>query len=176
MNEWDRERWSRSGHLPVDNGIAATVRRADNEIRDRAAIEDIIARAPVCRLALADNGEPYVVPMNFGYRNGVLYFHGAPNGRKIDIIGQNPRVSFEMEVDLAVAESDVPCNWSMRYRSVIGFGIASIIEDPVEKREAIGVIVEHYTHRFLAVPDEKVRRAAVIKVIIDRMTGKQSGY
>ena len=56
-------------------------------MRDGAAIEEVIARAPVCRLALSDNGEPYVVPMNFGYSDGVLYFHGAPNGRKIDIIG-----------------------------------------------------------------------------------------
>ncbi len=152
------------------------MRRADKEIRDRAAIEEIIARAEVCRLALSDNGEPYVVPMNFGYRDGVLYFHSAPNGRKIDIIGLNTRVSFEMEVDLAIVESDTPCNWSMRYRSVIGSGTASIVEDPVEKREALGIIVEHYAHRYQEVPDEKARDVAVIRVIIERMMGKQSGY
>jgi nitroimidazol reductase NimA-like FMN-containing flavoprotein (pyridoxamine 5'-phosphate oxidase superfamily) len=152
------------------------VRRTENEIRDRAAIEDIIARAPVCRLALSDNGEPYIVPMNFGYRDGVLYFHGAASGKKIDIIGRNSRVSFEMEVDIAIVESDVPCNWSMRYRCVVGSGTASIVEDPEEKRRAIGIIFAHYARRFAAVPDVKVRRAAVIKVVIDRMTGKQSGY
>ena len=149
--------------------------RTDRKIRDRAEIEKIIARATVCRLAFSDNGDPYIVPLNFGYRSGMLYFHSAPRGRKIEIIGRNPRVCFEIDTDLTVVESEVACNWSMRYQSVIGFGTASLIEDPIEKQEALAVIGGHYTHLPFVVPDDEVRRVAVIKVTIDEMTGKRSG-
>ncbi|HUV36645.1 MAG TPA: pyridoxamine 5'-phosphate oxidase family protein [Patescibacteria group bacterium] len=151
------------------------MRRTDGEIRNRVEIEEIIANATVCRLALSDNGQPYVVPMNFGYRDGALYFHSAPHGRKIDIIGRNTRVCFEIDADIEIVRSDRPCEWSMRYRSVIGFGTASLIESPAEKRSALAVIGKHYTHLPFEVPDEQARRIAIIKVTIDEMTGKCSG-
>ena len=150
------------------------VGRSERMIRNREEIEKIIARAAVCRLAFSDDGEPYIVPLNFGYRSGVLFFHGAPHGRKMEIIGRNPRVCFEIDTDLEVVESNIPCRWSMRYRSVIGFGTASLIEDSAEKREALAVIGEHYTHEPFEVPDEEIRRVAVIKVTIDEMKGKRS--
>ena len=148
--------------------------RSEREISDRSEIEAIIAKARVCRLAVSDGALPYVVPMNFGYRDGVLYLHSAPSGRKIDAIRRNPRVCFEMDVDCEIAGGAAPCDWTMQYRSVVGFGSAEIVEDPAEKRFGLGVIVEHYTHRPFDLPEEKVRRTAVIRVTVDGMTGKRS--
>jgi nitroimidazol reductase NimA-like FMN-containing flavoprotein (pyridoxamine 5'-phosphate oxidase superfamily) len=150
------------------------VRRSDREITEQSEIEAIISRARVCRLALSDGASPYVVPMNFGYHDGVLYFHSAPSGRKIDIIRRNASVCFEMDVDCEVVEGAAPCDWTTRYRSVVGFGTAAIIEDPAEKRFGLAVIVEQYADRRFEVPEETARRTAVIKVTIDRMTGKRS--
>ena len=68
------------------------VRRKDKEIKDKEVIESIIKRATVCRIALSENNVPYIVPLSFGYKDNCLYFHSAPEGRKIDIIKQ--RVNF----------------------------------------------------------------------------------
>ena len=59
------------------------MRRSDREISEIHAIEKILAEASVCRLAMVDNGEPYILPLNYGYRDGTLYFHGAAHGRKV---------------------------------------------------------------------------------------------
>jgi len=62
------------------------MRRREKQITDRSQIEAIIARSQVCRLALSDGGQPYIVPLCFGYRRSRLYFHSAAAGRKIDIL------------------------------------------------------------------------------------------
>ena len=62
------------------------MRRKEKEITTRAVIDAIIRQARVCRLALSEDNQPYVVPLCFGYENDTLYFHCAPKGRKLDII------------------------------------------------------------------------------------------
>jgi len=155
------------------------LRRKDREVTDKAAIESIIQRAAVCRLGLSENDAAYIVPVNFGYKDNCLYFHSAPEGRKIDIIEQNNNVCFEMDVDCEfVKKSEQPCNWSMKYRSVIGFGKAFLVQDAEGKRKALDIIVEHYSpgHDHYPYPEEMVGNIAVVKVEIDSLTGKQSGY
>ncbi len=62
------------------------MRRQEREIRDEAEIQEILEKGLVCRLGLYDGQYPYVVPLNYGYRNGCMYFHCAREGRKIDIL------------------------------------------------------------------------------------------
>ncbi len=52
--------------------------RKDKEIKDKDEIESTIKRANVCRIGLAENNIPYVVPLVFGYKDNCLYFHSAP--------------------------------------------------------------------------------------------------
>ncbi len=155
------------------------MRRKDREVRDKKAIESIIRRATVCRIGLAENNLPYVVPVTFGYKDDCLYFHSASEGRKIDIIKQNNNLCFEMDVDCEfVKKSEQPCNWSMKYRSVIGFGKAFLVEDAEGKRKALDIIVGHYSggpYQY-PYPEDMISNIAVIKVEIDSVTAKKSGY
>lgn len=143
-------------------------------IVDQKGIESIILKAKVCRLGLVDGNRPYVVPMSFGYRENALYFHTGKKGKKMEILQKNNRVCFEMEVDLEIVPADNPCKWNMRYRSVVGFGRAVILEGPEEKRQALDVIVKHYGGSLMAYDEKRVKGLAVIKVAIGSMTGKQS--
>lgn len=140
---------------------------------EKSAIENIIRKTHVCRLGLIDNNEPYIVPLNFGYRNNTLFFHTSPKSRKLDLIRKCPGICFEMDVLLGPVPADKPCKWSMRYQSVVGFGKASIVEDAEAKRAALTVIMDQYTQGPYHFPDNKVAITAVIRVDIDRMTGKQ---
>ncbi len=117
------------------------MRRNDREITDRRAIDDIIRRSRVCRLGLCDGGQPYIVPMSFGYDGEALYFHAASQGRKIDVLTKNNRVCFEFYILHDVIRADRPCRWGMRYESVIGFGTAEHIWDLQAREKALACIM-----------------------------------
>jgi len=94
-------------------------------------------------------------------------------------MSQELNLCFEMDVDCEfVGESEQPCNWTMKYRSVIDFGKAFLLEDAQGKRRGLDIIVGHHSgaaHEYLY-PEEVIGNIAVIKVEIDSLTGKQSGY
>jgi len=151
------------------------MRRKDKEITDRAAIESIIRRSTVCRLAMADGNRPYLVPLSFGYKNNTLYFHSANQGKKLDILKKNNEVCFEFDIDYELIKADNGCEWGMKYKSVIGFGRAFFIEDVESKCAALDAIVQHYSDGSFTYPESKVKNTVVIKVQIAHITGKQSG-
>ena len=144
------------------------------EIVDPEKIESIIFKSKVCRLGLSDGNQPYVVPLSFGYHENTLYFHTGKKGRKMAILKKNNRVCFEMEVGLEIVPADNPCKWNMRYKSVVGFGRAVILENPAEKIKALDVIVKHYGGALTSYDEKRVNGLAVIKVAIDSVTGKES--
>ena len=91
--------------------------------------EKIIKSHCTCTLALAgDDGYPYSLPISYAYIDGKIYFHCAKVGHKIDAIKSNERVS------LSIIESDeiIEEKFTNKYKSVIVFGKARIIEDKNE--------------------------------------------
>ena len=152
------------------------MRRRDKQITDPEQIDAILRRARFCRLAMCDGDRPYVVPMCFGRDGSTLYLHCAREGRKLDVIRRNPNVCFEVAVDTEIVSAPEACRWSFKFRSVIGEGAASIVDEPAGVREALAVIMRQYSDQEFAFPDDAVSRIAIIKVDIHTMTGKQSGY
>ena len=152
------------------------MRRNEKEIVDIEAIEDIIRRSLVCRIAMSYNGIPYIIPLCFGYKDRVLYFHSARDGKKINILKENNNVCFEIEIDQEIIPANEPCKWGMKYRSVIGFGKAMIIEDIESKKTSLGLIMNQYSKNSFEYSIEALNETVIIKVEIDQMTGKMSGY
>lgn len=150
------------------------MRRSDKQITDPAEIENIIRQSSICRLAFCDAGQPYLVPLSFGYRNGMLYFHSAREGKKIDMLRINDRVCFEFDLGGQVIKSGEVCNWGIAYRSVIGTGRAVFIEELAEKRQALAVIIDHYGGKNCELPLESVKNTVVFAVRIEEMSGKQA--
>ena len=151
------------------------MRRKEKEITDKAEIESIIKQSLVCRLALSDGGAPYMIPLCFGYAQGVLYFHSATEGKKLDILKRNHNVCFEFDTGIEVTTGKTACNWGVNYRSVIGFGQASFVEDVEQKRRALEIITAQYADKAYKLTDGAVKETFVFRVDIDSMTGKQSG-
>ena len=150
------------------------MRRKEKEITEASAIEAIIQKSLVCRLALSDGNFPYIVPLCFGYRDKVLYFHGSLKGKKIDIIRKNQNICFEFDINTEIVKAEDACHWSMKYKSVIGFGKAVLLEDLDEKRKALNIIMSQYSDRTFQFNDANLKGTVVIKVEIESMTGKQS--
>jgi len=152
------------------------MRRKEKEITDKTAMESIILESSVCRLALSEEDRPYIVPLCFGYEGDTLYFHSAREGRKLNILRKNNNVCFEFDIDHEIVEADDACGWGMKYQSVIGFGKGSIIDDIELKRKALNIIMQHYSRNSYEYPDKTVKKIVIIKIEIEHMTGKKSGY
>ena len=152
------------------------MRRKDKEVSDPKIIQKLLSTAQVCRLAMVDEGEPYIVPLNYGFRDNALYVHSALEGRKIDILKRNNRVCFEIESDSVIVRHEEPCHWGTRARSVIGYGRVEILTDAEEKRRGLDIILAHYGKTGPNAYDEKQLRSTVIlRIAIESVTCKQLG-
>lgn len=154
------------------------MRRKDREITDSLKIADIISRCTCCRIGFNDDGGVYIVPLNFGYEvrdnTYVLYFHGAKEGRKLDLIRKNPQVGFEMDTDYALNEADIACGYSARFQSIIGNGVVSMVSEPEEKRLGLSLLMEHNTgKRDWDFNDKKLNAVAVFKLTVTKMSCKE---
>ena len=125
------------------------MRRKDREIEGFNEILAILDKCDVCRLAMVDDGNPYVVPLNFGYTqvNGTitLYFHSANEGRKIDILKNNPAVCVEMDCAHQLISGNKACDYTMDFESLIGSGIVEFIDSLDEKIFALTQIMRKYS-------------------------------
>ncbi len=151
------------------------VRRKDREILDPAELDEILERALYGHLALCSGGEPYVVPLCFGVMNGAVYFHCAREGRKLDIIAQNPRGCFQAQCgeDL-VPSAERPCGWGMFYKSVMMSGPVTVVEEEPEKGAALLAIMKKYagedfSHEFSPVECASV---TVLRLDPEELSGK----
>lgn len=155
------------------------MRRKEREISDSAEIEAIISKADVCRIAMADGNFPYLLAMNFGYSGGEkkkIFFHCAPEGRKLEMIRRNSYVCFEFDIDHKIIMGDRACDFGMNYKSVVGWGNITILEDKGEKAEGLNVIMEHYTGKSNFEFDEGIlSRTVLLRLDITVMSGKRCG-
>jgi hypothetical protein len=152
------------------------MRRKDKEITDKHIIQDILSKSEICRIALTDGESPYIVPLNYGFFENTFYFHSASTGKKIDIIKKNNRVCFEIEYSQEIVRQAQSCNWTTKYRSVIGFGNIEILTDPEQKKKGLDIIMAHYgkpdNNQYI---EADVERIVILKLVITEVSGKQSG-
>lgn len=144
-------------------------------ILDRAEQEEIIRRCQFCHVAMTDpDGNPYLVPMNFGYRDGVIYLHGAKQGKKIAILEQRPAVciNFTTDTQLRYQSEQVACSWSMKYRSVHCYGMVEFLESAEEKIAALDIIMSQYTSREFKYNPPSIREVRVWRIRVKRFEGR----
>lgn len=150
------------------------MRRNDRAITDPAELESILRESVVCRMGLCDGEVPYVVPMNYGYRDGRVFLHSATEGRKIEILRKNPNVCLEFEKDVELIPAEAACSFSMKYRSVIASGKAVFLEDVEEKAKGLNVIMAQYTGKEFDFPQQALERIVVIRVDLGECSGKHN--
>jgi nitroimidazol reductase NimA-like FMN-containing flavoprotein (pyridoxamine 5'-phosphate oxidase superfamily) len=153
------------------------MKRKDREVTDREWMEEILKRGQVVHIGLADaEGWPYVVATGYGYKDGAIYLHGAPVGRKNDILAVNPRACFQVEVDVELLRTPAGRGFSMKYRSVLGFGHVRTLTDPAEKDEALKILMDQYDGPHDDLGEKDIARVWVARLEIESMTGKRANY
>lgn len=150
------------------------MRRSDRAITDPAELESILREALVCRMGLCDGEVPYVVPMNYGYRDGCVFLHSAVEGRKIELLRKNPNVCLEFEKDVELVPAEEACSFSMKYRSVIASGKAVFLEGAEEKAHGLNAIMAQYTGKEFDFPPQALERIVVIRIDLVECSGKHN--
>lgn len=152
------------------------MRRNDREITDKNKMLQIMEKCDVCRLALHDEEYPYILPLNFGIKTDgekiTLYFHGADEGYKYELLARDNRVSFEMDCRHRIVSDREKGHCTMEYESVIGCGRLEIVPDS-EKMEALTVMTDHYHKEHFSFNPSAVPRTVAMKLTVEKMTGKR---
>ena len=125
------------------------------------------------------------LPLNFGFdyeydeATGklTLWFHSAPRGRKLDAIraaaGGRLPVAFTMQTDCEVVAGRTTCNWGETFKSIVGNGTASLVENLDECRHGLQALMAQQAHMpNVEFTDAQVRSVTVWKIESDYFTTK----
>ncbi len=151
--------------------------KRERQVTDINEIKDIIDKCLYLHLGLTDGDEPYVVPMNYGYTfendKLILYLHTAKRGYKLDLIKKNPKVFFEMCCNTVPFDGDIACRYGMTYSSVMGKGIAEIVEDVEEKKQSLTLLMKAQTGKDFDFDDKMAYIVTIIKINVSEFTAKK---
>lgn len=151
------------------------MRRGDREIKNIDDIVKIMEKCDVCRLAFHDEPYPYILPLNFGMEANdgkiTLYFHGAAEGRKYELLEKNNQVCFEMDCSHRLVTGEKSCDYTMEFESVIGQGKLEIVSEKDTVR-ALSILMGHYTNDDCSFDPALLRVTKMMKLTVESVTGK----
>ena len=137
----------------------------------RQECESILANAyRGCLSVNGDDGYPYVIPVNFIYIDGHIYFHSAVSGYKMDAICRDSKACF---MDEPVREEN---DWWFHVRSVICFGRITVLDHAEERLTKLRHFGEKYFPEGYDIDAELKQHAhhtAVLDFSIEHMSGKR---
>lgn len=153
------------------------IRRNDREITNKRAIEEFVAEEQILRIAFYDDGDIYIVPVNYGYLyendKYSFYFHGAKAGRKYELSKSKPVVGFEIDGKYNLLENEMACDYSAAFQSVIGTGRLQLVDDIEEKKIGLNTLMKQTTQRLEWSYDDKMLEAvAVFKLDVHKISCK----
>lgn len=152
------------------------MRRKDREIIDQNSILQFITKEQILRIAFCDEGDIYIVPVNYGYiydEQYTFYFHGAKAGRKYELAKNKPTVGFEIDGNYTLLEGAEACDYSATFQSVIGMGKLSLIEDNAEKISGLNAIMKQTTSKVeWDYSDEMLDAVAVFRLDVEKLSCK----
>jgi nitroimidazol reductase NimA-like FMN-containing flavoprotein (pyridoxamine 5'-phosphate oxidase superfamily) len=148
--------------------------QSEEFIESRQEMEELLRKEAVGYLGLSVDGQPYVVPLNYAYMEGKIFFHCALTGKKLDYLKANPQVCFTVARQEGQvrrhAEGD-PCY--VDSDSVICYGTARVIEKVEERQVALNAFNRSFRPNAEAISLERVLRCAAVEIRIAEMTGRR---
>ena len=145
------------------------MRRTEREILDLNFMQQVLQDAQEIYIALNSGDAPYVLPVNYVFHNGCIYFHCALEGRKLELMRTDARIGFSTAVDIQVE------NTTTRYRSICGSGTTELVTDATLKNEVLKAFAARYKAPCIfPVSEEKFAHTGVVCIRIEKLTGKYS--
>jgi len=110
---------------------------------DSETVYKILDEAFVCHVGFVADGQPYVIPTNFGRVGDTLYLHGSAASRMLRTLSEGIPVCVTVTLVDGLVLARSAFHHSVNYRSVVILGTARLVSDPTEKMEALRLFTEH---------------------------------
>lgn len=147
------------------------MRRKERECNDPAFFARMFKEAEVITLAFQSEEAPYVIPVNFVFFNGALYFHCAVEGRKLECLKRSPVIGFSIHEILSIDREKA----TTRYKCICGTGTASCVADIKEKSAVLTALAEKYGSQCtFPIPEKRLQITEVVKITILSLSGKSN--
>lgn len=153
------------------------LRRKDRIMKTSREMELLLEHMPVGRLAVTTEEGPYIIAVNYLFLEGSIYFHSSVSGRKMEALRADSRVCFLVDEVGPQVLWEQGCGISQIFKSVVCFGKAEFVEDPLEKRGILERMVRKYvpsSYPFSPMTDQNIKKTAVVRIVIESMTGKEN--
>lgn len=146
-------------------------------IKDREDIYNIIRACKTCYLAMSENKNPYVLPMNFALDKDSVILHSAQSGRMWETLKTNPSVciNWTLGEELVWQDVRVGCSFRVKSKSVLVEGKANLVEDFDEKTRLLKVLMSQYSKREFKFSKPSVENVGIIMVPIEKISAKEFG-
>lgn len=150
------------------------VRRKDREITSLAEMRRVLKTTKYITIALCMDNEPYVVSLSHGYdeENNCIYFHCAPEGKKLVYAHANNKVWGQAMMDYGVTDE---CDYA--YTSVHFAGKMFFVNNLAEKQHGIQILVRQLSEnpeaKLAKITAEKLAKTQMCRIDLDCMTGKK---
>ena len=148
-------------------------------ITDQDEIDKIIQGCEHCFVGILEkDGSPYVIPMNFGYADGVIILHSGPHGKHLNLLETDNRACVTFCTDnnkIMYQHPDVACSYSMESKSVLCKGRIEFVENQEEKECLIKLFMKHYTEREFKISAPAIRNVKVWIMKPETITAKAFG-
>ena len=156
------------------------MRRKDRAVEERNWIHHMLLVAPLGTLGTVGPDGPNLNPNLFAFdpESESVYLHTAKTGQSRRNVERDARVAFAVSEMGNLLPADSAVEYSVEFASVILEGRMSIIEDPIEARRALMLLMRKYAPQFepnrdyREISDHDLSRTSVFRIDIDRWSGK----
>jgi nitroimidazol reductase NimA-like FMN-containing flavoprotein (pyridoxamine 5'-phosphate oxidase superfamily) len=143
-------------------------------IESREEMERLLREEEIGYLGLSSNGKPYVVPLNYHYAAGKIWFHCGFKGKKLDYLKENPEVCFVVARQVGRVREHAggnPCH--VDSDSVICYGNARVVADLDEREIALNAFNRRFRPDAADITRERAKNCCLVEIAISEMTGRQ---
>lgn len=165
-----------------ENQSPTAFQRRPHLTKDDVWIRAFLREAKVGHIATSVDGQTFINPSTFWFdeENHQIIFHSNITGRIRSNIERNPKVSMEASELGKMLPSNVALEFSLQYRSVIVFGTAQVVDDPVEARRLLyGLISKYFPamkagREYREITDKELRATSVYAIKVEEWSGKEN--
>jgi nitroimidazol reductase NimA-like FMN-containing flavoprotein (pyridoxamine 5'-phosphate oxidase superfamily) len=153
------------------------VRRLPDRGRyDAETVHKILDEAFVCHVGFVVDGQPFVIPTNFGRVEDTLYLHGSSASRMLRTLADGVQVCVTVTLIDGLVLARSAFHHSVNYRSVVILGRATPVEDPDEKNRALAAFTEHIMRgRWDAIrqpTEQELKATSVLALPLEEVSAK----
>ncbi|MEK9198510.1 pyridoxamine 5'-phosphate oxidase family protein [Ureibacillus sp. 179-F W5.1 NHS] len=152
--------------------------------QDEEKINTFLSEVETGYLGLSIQDNPYIVPLNYVWHEGCIYFHGASEGKKIDMIKENSNATFVVSENHGTIANPIPAKTDTAYLSVMLFGHVELVDDLTEATTAMQYLLNKYVPGYYptALSQNHVDRyrssmgskTTVFKLVVKTITAKEN--